>query len=143
MRHASRPSATSGDLDKSKWERSKHNGEASDPWVFENQLPLEDAATGELFLFVSPTYGGKLGVEILCARWSRETIRTQGRCGLPTVKLGVGHFDTGSYKHNQRPDFQVVSWENRGGGNTGGGPVDVTPAPGTWDPADDEILELR
>ena len=75
---------------------------------------------------------------------ARNASRTQGHCGLPTVKLGVGHFDTQAYKHNMRPDFQVVSWENRGGGKTGGGLIDITPSSsGAWDPADDDLLEIR
>ena len=121
----------------------RRTAKATDPWQFENQFPLEDLETGEAFLFVSSALGGKIALSILCTRWSRETIRTNGRCGLPKVELASGNFDTASYKNTSRPDFRVVGWESDGGGAEAAA-VDITPSSsGAWDPADDEILEIR
>lgn len=127
--------------DKTYWKRSPTNGEPEDPWQFENQLPLEDAETHKSFLFVSAALGGKIGVSILCTRWAREMQRTNGHCGLPQVELAVSKFDTSNYKGTLRPDFRVVGWEADTAKS--GGMIDVTPPSGVWNPADDEILELR
>src|SRR5262245_57107949 len=70
------------DDDKSTW--PVINGEPRDPWVCENQLPVEDIETGDRFLFVTPTFGGKVAVEQVCKRYA-SNIRKGLDKGLPTV----------------------------------------------------------
>jgi hypothetical protein len=119
-----------GDLDQAEW-GVDDEGEPKDPWTFQHYLPLEDATSGERFLFVSGSVGGKIAIEILCQHYARSAR------GLPTVKLAVGDFRVKQYGKVSRPDFPIVSWENDGGGS---GLVDVTPqqddeAP-PWEPDD-------
>jgi hypothetical protein len=99
-----------GDLDQSEWEVDE-DGKAQDPWCFQHYVPLEDAKTGERFLFVTSTAGGQIGVEILCHQWSKNN--TKGlRKGLPTIELALGEFHTKKYGAVKRPDFRIVGWEN-------------------------------
>lgn len=62
-----------GDNEGGKWEGG------NDPWVLQNILPLEDAATGEFLLFVSSSFGGKLAIEKLCNRVARSQSRPRSR----------------------------------------------------------------
>jgi hypothetical protein len=118
-----------GDLNQSEWEEDDE-GEPKDPWTLQHYLPLEDVASGERYLFVSGSVGGRIAIEILCQRYAR-----QGG-GLPIVKLALGDFRTKKFGKVQRPDFPIVSWESA---TAGGGLVDVTPQgdePPPWEPDD-------
>jgi hypothetical protein len=97
-----------GDTDQGEWE-ADDDGKLKDPWVFQIYLPLENMKTGERYLFVSSSAGGKIGVEILQARWSRD-IKNGVHRGLPIIKLATGSFHTRKYGAIQRPDFPIVSW---------------------------------
>jgi hypothetical protein len=118
--------------DQSEWETGI-DGKLKDPWVAQNYLPIEDVESGERYVFVTGSVGGKIAIEILCQRYARSIQR-----GLPTVRLATGTFPTKRYGPTPRPDFPVISWENDaggnvggigGGGNNGGGKmVDVTPS---------------
>jgi hypothetical protein len=97
-----------GDTDQEEWE-ADDDGKLKDPWVFQTYLPLENVKTGERYLFVSSSAGGKIGVEILQARWSRD-IKNGIHRGLPIIKLATGTFSTKKYGAIVRPDFPIVSW---------------------------------
>jgi hypothetical protein len=117
------------DLDPEYWPPND-DGERLDPWSLESQLPLERVETGELLLFTTSSFGGRLAVEILAQKYARSITR-----GLPTIKLGVGEFSTKKYGRVARPDFQITSWESdvrpasvAPGGGRDGGMIDVTPS---------------
>jgi hypothetical protein len=74
-------------------------------------VPLEDAKTGERFLFVTSSTGGQIGVEILCHQWSKNNTKGR-RKGLPTIELALGEFPTKKFGAVKRPDFRIVGWEN-------------------------------
>ena len=119
-----------GDLDQSEWEEDDE-GEPKDPWTLQHYLPLEDVTSGERYLFVSGSTGGRIAIEILCQRYARH-----GGGDLPTVKLALGDFRTKKFGKVQRPDFPIISWE---GAVAGGDLVDVTPQDGEpppWEPED-------
>jgi hypothetical protein len=125
------------DLDEAQWEDGR-DGEPKDPWSCENQLPVESVETGERFLFTSPSFGGKIAVEVLCNKWA--TAKRKGLdVGLPKVKLAVAVMKTKKYGPVQRPDFAFVGWERE----TDNEPIDITPLSPTEqkkkDFADDEI----
>jgi hypothetical protein len=99
-----------GDLDQSEWETDE-DGKPQDPWCFQHYVPLEDAKTGERFLFVTSSTGGQIGVEILCRQWSKNNTKGR-RKGLPTIELALGEFPTKKFGAVKRPDFRIVGWEN-------------------------------
>jgi hypothetical protein len=109
------------------------DGERMDPWSLENQLPVEDVETGERFLFVTTSFGGKLAIEKVCGRWATNVRKGLDK-GLPIVKLGVGHFTTKKWGKIARPDLEIVGWER-----DDGGPIDVTPPPDGGKSFNDEI----
>ena len=98
-----------GNADQSNWP-SGLDGAPSDPWVYQHYLPLEDAETGERFLFVTSSAGGSIAVRGLCNRYARSIAR-----GLPTIRLSVGEFTSKKYGATPRPDFPIVGWESDGG----------------------------
>jgi type II secretory pathway pseudopilin PulG len=99
-----------GDLDQSDWETDE-DGKAQDPWCFQHYVPLENAKTGERFLFVTSSTGGQIGVEVLCHQWSKNN--TKGlRKGLPTIELALGEFHTRKFGAVKRPHFAIIGWEN-------------------------------
>jgi hypothetical protein len=93
------------DQDQATWEKG-NDGKPRDPWVAQDYLPLEDAETGERFLFVTSSAGGRIALDKLCARFARNIDK-----GLPTIKLGVADFPTKAYGPIPRPDFPIVAWE--------------------------------
>jgi hypothetical protein len=119
-----------GDMNTTEWELDDDK-KPRDPWVAQNYLPLEDAESGEQFVFVTSSVGDKIAIEILCQRYARNIQR-----GLPTVRLAVGTFHTRKYRDTPRPDFPIMSWEN----DRNPDPVDITPPGGRFD---DEGLEYR
>jgi hypothetical protein len=95
-----------GDLDQSKWALG-FGGVSVDPWVFQNLLPLEDPETGELFVFVTSSFGGKMAIHKLCHEFARNITR-----GTPTIELACETFPTDDYGPTLRPDFPIVKWEH-------------------------------
>jgi hypothetical protein len=108
-----------GDLDKSLW-AIDDDGEPQDPWSYQNYLPLECVQSGERYVFVTSSIGGRIGVEILCGKYARRLAK--GLTGLPTIKLAIGTFHTKKFKDVPRPDFPAVFGED-------GEPVTVLPRP--------------
>src|SRR5262249_10426666 len=98
-----------GDLDQAQWETGS-DGKPRDPWVLQDLLPLEDAETGERYIFVTSSFGGRIAGEALCKRWARNANK-----GLPTVKLATAEFTTKAYGAITRPDFPIVGWEKDAG----------------------------
>jgi hypothetical protein len=94
-----------GDLDQSQWE--VRDGKPSDPWSFQHYLPLENAETGERYLFVTQSIGGRIAISNLCNAYARNIVK-----GLPTITLGVGTFSTKKYGETQRPEFKIVGWSD-------------------------------
>jgi hypothetical protein len=94
-----------GDCNESEWPDGK------DPWIFQNLLPLEDCETGEIAVFVSSSFGGKIAVERLCNRVARD-LKSGRDLGRPTIKLAFSSFRTKQYGEIDRPEFEIVSWEN-------------------------------
>lgn len=70
-------------------------------------LPVEDIETGDRYLFVTSTNGGRIGVETLCEKYAHNIEK-----GLPTIKLAIGKFRTKKYGYIPRPDFPIIAWEN-------------------------------
>ena len=56
------------------------DGKPSDPWVFQNLVPLENITSGEIVVFVSASIGGRQAVSELCQTiCSTLYPRTEGR----------------------------------------------------------------
>jgi hypothetical protein len=98
-----------GDSDESKWERDA-TGKAKDPWTMQHYLPLEDAETGELLVFVTGSAGGRNAIGALCNVAARNVNR-----GAPIIKLGVDFYKHKSFGRIDVPALKVVSFANANG----------------------------
>jgi hypothetical protein len=81
-----------GDTDATKWERDS-KGEPQDPWSRQVYLPIEDLQTGEVFVFVSGSQGGRGAVGALCTLAGRNLHRGSQSSSSPfrvtsTSRLG-------------------------------------------------------
>jgi hypothetical protein len=123
------------DRDPINWSKDD-DGEPIDPWVRQDYLPLESSDSGERFLFVTSSFGGRIGVEILCQRWVRNI--TKGR---PTIKLEVGEFSTKRYPRIPRPDFVIVDWDGDAPEVLVITPKAANEGPPDYDPADPRDYE--
>src|SRR5262249_46358398 len=70
-----------GDTDQTHWLRDDL-GIPRDPWVRQSLLPLEDAETGELVVFVTSSHGGTSAIGQLCHVAGRNV-----KNGLPKIRL--------------------------------------------------------
>jgi hypothetical protein len=110
------------DQDEKTWEVGL-DGKPKDPWVLMNELPVENAETGERLLFTTSSFGGKIAVEKVVGTYS-VNLRKKLDKGLPIIALAVGEMKTKAYGKVPRPDFPIVRWEN-----DSGEAVDITPPP--------------
>ena len=117
-----------GSTDESLWEEGLDGG-PKDPFSLENQLPVEDAETGERFLFTSSSFGGKIAVEAICKKWA-TAVRKGLDKGLPKFALAVAEMPTRAYGKVPRPSFVITGWERD---DDSGEPIDVTPPPRSRD----------
>jgi hypothetical protein len=114
-----------GDTDNGKWERDP-GGLLRDPWSFQWYLPLEDAETGEVVVFVTASHGGRSAVGSLCRIVGRNV-----RKGTPIIRLNVSSYRHKTYGRIETPDFPIVGWA--------GVPATEVIAPGAAKELDDEI----
>src|SRR5262249_10877654 len=77
-------------------------GKENDPWVYQHFLPLEDAETGNVVVFVGKTVGVRIALNKLFKEYARNIRR-----GLPIVKPATDHFPTKDYGKRARPDFPI------------------------------------
>ena len=96
------------DNDQKKWPAGV-DGKPNDPWVFQHFLPLENVESGDRYVFISSSAGGKIAVRRLCNRYAKNIER-----GLPTVRLDTAEFPSKQFGKIPRPDFPIVAWENDG-----------------------------
>jgi hypothetical protein len=94
-----------GDDDASQWETGI-DGKPSDPWSRQDYLPIENVESGERLLFVTSSFGGRIGIESLMTRFARNADR-----GLPVIELRTAKFSTKKFGAVNRPDFPIVDWE--------------------------------
>jgi hypothetical protein len=112
------------DLDKDKWPLGLDEKPA-DPWVLQYLLPLEDVSSGEVVIFVTPSYGGRRAVADLCAAYAKHTAKNGG--GQPIIKLAKTDMPTKKFGKVARPLFDIVGWDDAGDPP----PIDNIPDDGT------------
>src|SRR5262249_44762432 len=93
-----------GDLDESKWERDA-SGKPRDPWSEQFYLPMEDAETGDIVIFVTGSHGGKGAVRALLNVASRNLHK-----GTPVIRLAVGSYKHKTFGRIETPEFPVVNY---------------------------------
>jgi hypothetical protein len=98
-----------GDLDESKWERDAR-GNPRDPWSEQMYLPMEDAETGEIAVFVTGSHGGKGAIRALLNVAGRNLDK-----GAPVIRLAVSSYRHRTFGRIETPDFPVVSWTGSSG----------------------------
>ena len=97
------------DNDPMKWP-SGLDDKPADPWVMQSLLPLENE-TGELFVFITRSWGGRRAVGNLMKSYNLRTRRT-GKSEQPYVKLGKSSFPSKKYGNVASPVFEIVSWDS-------------------------------
>jgi hypothetical protein len=97
-----------GDLDQSRWEISEMTRQPQDPWVLQQQLPME-SEHGMMCTFISSSFGGKRAVSDLCSAWARRASRDP-RAGQPIIKLSKTMMPT-RFGPKPRPLFEIVGWD--------------------------------
>ena len=95
-----------GDTDPKKWPKNDA-GAPTDPWIKQSFLPLENAATGQVVVFVSSSQGGIGAIATLCGTAARNLHR-----GNPRVRLRVGSYKHPKFGRVQVPEFTVVGWDS-------------------------------
>lgn len=95
--------------DETTWPKDK-NGKRLDPWVLQNQFPLEDLDSGEILIFVTPSVGGSIAVGDLTKAYVTHV--KNGHVGQPIVSLQTKMMPTSDYGDIPRPAFRIVRWDD-------------------------------
>jgi hypothetical protein len=109
------------------------DGDPVDPWVYQYLLPLENMKTGEVVIFVTPSWGGRRAVADLCDIYAKRAKKTG--CGQPIIKLAKTDFPSKKYGKVLRPLFEVVDWDEQ----EATGSIEVIPPAASEDDYRDEI----
>jgi hypothetical protein len=107
------------DLDESKW--PKLDGEPADPWTYQYMLPFENPSSGDVVIFVTPSFGGRRAVAELCSAYTKR-VRKVPQCGQPIIKLAKTTFTSAKFGKVLRPLFEIDGWDE-----TGGDGVEIVP----------------
>jgi hypothetical protein len=92
------------DNDEMKWDKDA-SGKPADPWSRQWYLPIEDAESGELYVFVTGSQGGRGAIGALCNVAGRNLDK-----GQPVIRLAVESYKHKSFGRIDKPAFPVVSW---------------------------------
>jgi hypothetical protein len=82
----------------------------NDPWSLQNVLPLEDIETGQLLTFVTQTAGGRMALEELAAKYSKDVLAGTAQ-GLPIIELRTNTFPSSFGTNVQKPLFKIAEYE--------------------------------
>jgi hypothetical protein len=91
------------DQDEGAWERDA-SGRPRDPWSKQFYLPLENAETGDVVVFVTGSHGGRSAISKLLNVYARNP-----SAGLPIIKLAVSSYRHRTYGKIEMPDFPIVA----------------------------------
>jgi hypothetical protein len=94
-----------GDTDQTAWERDT-SGSPRDPWCLQYYLPIENAESGEVLIFVTSSSGGRGAIGNLCNLFARNTDH-----GLPVIKLSSSSYRHRTFGRIDTPDFPVLRWQ--------------------------------
>jgi hypothetical protein len=78
-----------GDNDPELWEKDL-GGRPSDPWVSQLMVPMQDVATGDMYIFVTSSATGRSAVNNLIAQCER--MQKHEPDFYPVIKLAIGGF---------------------------------------------------
>jgi hypothetical protein len=95
-----------GDNDPSQWPISDMTGRPEDPWQEVLMVPLEHAASGEIYIFQTGSVTGLRAVSNLLRQASRLAVKDAD--SLPVIKLRVGGFDHRKYGWVKVPAFEFI-----------------------------------
>lgn len=94
------------DLDEAQWPISDLTGRREDPWQEILMVPLEDPATGEIFIFQTSSITGMRAVSNLLRQAMRQVAKDPEH--LPVIKLRVGGFQHRKFGWVKVPAFEFV-----------------------------------
>jgi hypothetical protein len=92
------------DADENTWPRDG-TGTPRDTWCKQSFLPLEDAETGEIVVFVTSSQGGRRAVSDVCATAARNF-----QNGQPRIRLNTTAYRHRTYGRIETPYFAVIGW---------------------------------
>jgi hypothetical protein len=98
------------DLEKANWPEGI-DGKPADPWTLQHLLPLERVSDGEVVIFTTPSFGGRLAVADLCKVYAKRAEKN-ANCGQPIVKLAKTEMPTKKFGRVPRPHFEIVRWDD-------------------------------
>ena len=101
------------DRNEDTWENGL-DGRPRDPWVLQSLLPLEAAKDGEIYVFVTSSFGGKRAVGDLCKAWGRRYARDPNP-PMPIIKLAVADMPTKKFGKVKRPEFKIIGYGDASG----------------------------
>jgi hypothetical protein len=93
-----------GDTDEALWEKDGA-GNPKDPWQKQSYLPLEDCETGEIFVFVSGSHGGRGAIRDLVTTAVKNISN-----GDPRIALGVASYKHKTFGRVEAPHFPIKDW---------------------------------
>jgi hypothetical protein len=96
-----------GDLDSSKWETGP-NGQKKDHWQHTDYVYLINLQTGEIFTFITSTWGGSEAAKQLAVHV--ETVRQNVPGALPVVELATTTKKSPKWGPVPAPLFVVKGW---------------------------------
>jgi hypothetical protein len=86
----------------------------NDPWTMQYMLPLESTDTGEVYIFITSSIGGKRAVSNLCDQFAKRKLRGGiGTDGQPIVRLMADEMTTKNFGNVPCPKFLIHSWDER------------------------------
>jgi hypothetical protein len=100
------------DLDTSLWQNGLDN-KPTDPWVLQYLLPMEDPETGEIYIFVTSSTGGRIAISELVDKYVAKRKRDPA-LGQPLIRLQKTMMPTGGFGNVPRPLFEIISYDTGG-----------------------------
>jgi hypothetical protein len=97
------------DNNPTKWPYSEMTRGPQDPWVYQYLLPLE-SPDGEMYVFVTASFGGRRAVGDVCAAWGRKNVRDPS-CGMPIIRLREVMMPSKRFGEVPRPHFEIIGWD--------------------------------
>jgi hypothetical protein len=97
------------DQDKATWEPGL-DGEPADPWRDTRYLLLIDPRTGQVYTFVTDSFGGRKAIGDLKSQIGNVRFAYPG--AVPVVQLASTMWKT-PFGLKPRPEFKVIGWRNK------------------------------
>jgi hypothetical protein len=115
-----------GDMDESRWEKSRFTSEAVDPWQEQFRVPIVATdAGGAVYELTSRSATSKNAIRSLIDRYGRHPQRRKGLIPLITLSTGTYH-NKKLGQDKPKPVYTIVGWIEKDGSAPAKKPDQVT-----------------